>query len=215
MFGTRSYLKAPLEDSHIITLQTKYPNIAQDIPAWKEILTQDCVIELLQFAAVCDMISRFLDGERGEGYMQYGVGYHLSALTKDHQGKMQTTEMQALHDVMVEAQMNTRWQEFLEVIEKRGVVIYSFHSCSSVALCPNNKALFIKEVGPFQKLRTQLDWDVETQLVSWDNVQNMSTLTDSEVSKQKELFSFVTQILKQDNLVYAPKKSLQNTISHS
>lgn len=133
-------------------LELCYPSLApQELERIFAILTRKCVVETLLFVAVLDMVSRARSGVSAK--------IMLSLVRKDKRGKMQTEEMELLHDVVVELQMaGGNFRELQRYLAGEGFQLCFMHSCGSDCVPLANVDQWYASHEGEQLLRTTLDW---------------------------------------------------------
>jgi hypothetical protein len=147
------------------TIQQHFSNITKkQVEDIYEIMTDSLNTETLLFVAMISNLSRFVAGEKEDAGFGFGPGIRLSALSKDKTYKMQSNEMELLHDVVVELPMAGRnFNKYQEYIAKEfGATAVRYHSCGEAIVSLKDVDRFFDACASEQKLRTLLDWETET-----------------------------------------------------
>jgi hypothetical protein len=152
-YGKKCELYCPVQPAMVSRLNHFYPSAAPHIENLYKILTQNCIVETLLFVSIVDCVERYLAGEQD-------AGFRLSILRRDGKGKIQTRELEILHDVVVELQMageNFEWLQQYLLRELRGKFVF-FHSCGKALVPVRDIAGWYQDVRAEQVQRTVLDW---------------------------------------------------------
>lgn len=164
--GTKSLVYKPVEASMLPAIERSYPRLPLGfVKNVFDILTKNLRTETLLFICVVDMLARFLDGEREGQKRDLAISTQLilSALRKDRKGKMQTDNMELIHDVVVELQMaGGNFRDLNRYLAGFGLKIVFGHSCKSAVVRAEDEDLFYSLFGEEQLLRTELDWSGPT-----------------------------------------------------
>jgi hypothetical protein len=149
--GKKSALYSPITKALVPIVAAQYPLAsAHALPVY-EILTQSCAVESLLFVSVIDMIERHVKKQPTD--------ITLSVVHKDERGKIQTKNMELVHDVVVELQMAGReFRDLQYYLAAHGMKILFMHSCSVVIVDPDEEDTWYASVAAEQLMRTSLDW---------------------------------------------------------
>jgi hypothetical protein len=157
-YGKKSHLFRPVEADMLPFLESMFPAARAHVRPIFEILSDHCVVESLLLVSVLDNIDRYLKNERDRGGISSGIV--LSIISKDGSGKMQTQEMELVHDVLVELQMaGMNFRNLQTYLRKNNMEFVFMHSCGGDITGPDMVDVYFESVKHEQYLRTRLDWD--------------------------------------------------------
>lgn len=161
--GKKSQLFQPVNEDMLFTLAGIYPNAVENIGSLYFILTNNCRVETLQFVAIVDMISR-AKKDNFDHYNGLAAMVMLSVMSKSGNQKYQTTNLELLHDVLVEVHMAGRnFKNLQKYLAKEELAYVSFHSCGSGITKLSHEDIFYDTVEKEQLMRTELDWSGTTE----------------------------------------------------
>ncbi|MEK7636211.1 MAG: hypothetical protein AAB362_00780 [Patescibacteria group bacterium] len=160
-YGKKSDLFQPVIMDMLPEFKRLYPRAERYVDAIFNVLTAHCTVETLLFASVIDLLDRF---ERNKS-----SNIVLSVIRKDHRGKMQSENMELVHDVVVELQMaGDNFRKLQSYFYKHDRAMVFMHSCKVAIVALDEVDSYYQTVAKEQALRTMLDWTG----VSEKNIQN-------------------------------------------
>ncbi len=196
--GKKSPLYRPVTEQDLPPLSRRFLFAQKLIPNLFDVLTNGCRVEILLFVTIIDMIDRFLSGQ--------SAGIRLSAIRKDGSGKMQTADMELVHDVLVELQMaGLNFRNLQRLLRQNlNAELCFMHSCGSDLVPIEDVDSYYASILTEQILRTELDWSGSSEKnVTESDVFRLSTFSEDDYAVFRRVIDISFRIIDEPSLLHA------------